>query len=288
MNCTVCGSPQIEIKFNLTGEQQILCCLSCGVEFLFPQMNDEALTKLYSENYYKAWGIQGDQENETIRQMKIATFNLRLDLISKHIKKGKVLDVGCATGYFLDAAKERGFEPYGVELSEYSSTIAKKKFGNDSVFKGTLEECNFPEKQFDVIAMSDLIEHVRVPVETLSKAATLLKNDGVIMIMTPDTRSISHNIMSKRWTHYKQEHLFYFSHESMQYIANRSGMTIVHFEKAKKALNLTYLHTQFNVYKHWMFTPAVNFLHAILPKRMRTKNFYFSIGEMVVILKKVN
>ena len=286
MDCCICKSTHIEIEFNLTAEQQILCCLNCGVEFLFPQLNDDELKKLYSENYYKAWGIKGEEENEATKQMKISTFRLRLNLIKKYITKGKILDVGCATGYFLEAAQENGFESYGVEFSEYSSSIAKKKFGDNNVFFGTLEQCNFEDKSFDVITMSDLIEHVRTPAQTLSKAAALLKDDGVIMIMTPDTKTLSNNVMGKRWTHYKQEHFFYFDHSSISYVANLCGLNVVHYERSKKALNIHYLHTQFNVYKHWLFTPLINTLNFFLSKKLAAKNFYFSIGEMVVILKK--
>jgi len=286
MDCIVCGSPQVEIKFDLMPERQILCCLKCGVEYLYPQLDDAELKKLYSENYYKAWGVQGTQENESTKQMKIATFELRLSLIRNYVTAGKVLDVGCATGYFLEAAKEKGFQPYGVEFSEYSSRIAKDKFGAENVFFGTLEQCSFPPKMFDVIAMSDLIEHVRIPAQTLSKAAELLKDDGVIMIMTPDTKTVSNNLMGRRWTHYKLEHFFYFSHGSMSYLAGKCNLHIVHYEKSKKALNIEYLHTQYRVYKHWLLTPVVNLLHALLPEKIRKKNFYFSIGEMVVILKK--
>ena len=286
MDCSICTSTKVEIKFNMTERHQVLSCLNCGVEFLFPQLNDADLSKLYSENYYKAWGIQGETENEVTKEMKTATFRLRLDLISKYVKSGKVLDVGCATGYFLEEARARGYAPYGVEFSSYSSAIAKKKFGAENVFTGILEDCTFENKSFDVIAMSDLIEHVRVPRETLSKATQLLKDDGVIMIMTPDTKSLSHNLMGKRWTHYKLEHFYCFDHASISYVADQCGLDVAHYEHSKKALTINYLHTQFNVYKHWLLTPLINFSHFILPKKITARNFYFSIGEMVVILKK--
>ena len=134
--------------------------------------------------------------------------------------------------------------------------------------------------------MSDLIEHVRIPAQTLSKAAALLKDDGVVMIMTPDTKTLSNNLMGKRWTHYKLEHFFYFSHSSITYLAEHCGLTIVHYERSQKALNINYLHTQFNVYKHWILTPFINLVHFLLPEKLAAKNFHFSIGEMVVILKK--
>ncbi len=286
MVCPICSSKQTEIKFNLTDEHQVLCCINCGVEFLFPQLNDNELKKLYSENYYVSWGISGKHENESTKQMKTATFHLRLNRIKQYIPSGKILDVGCATGYFLEAAQQIGFEPYGVEFSEYSSSIAKKKFGEQKIFSGTLEESNFPDSAFDVITMFDLIEHVCIPEQTLTKAASLLNKNGIIAIMTPDTKTISNNLMGKRWTHYKLEHFFYFSRSSINYIANRCGLDVVHYERGKKALNINYLYTQLNIYKHWLLTPLINIIHTLLPAKLTARNFYFSIGEMVVIIKK--
>ena len=288
MVCRVCNSKEIEVKFQITKERKIFNCLKCGTEFLFPQLHDSELKVLYSENYYHAWGIQGEEENQTTRQMKMATFRLRLNLICKFIKKGKILDVGCATGYFLEEAKIRGFEPFGVEFSEYSAAISKNKIGHNNIFCGILEECSFPEKSFEVIAMSDLIEHLRNPRQTLLKAAALLKDGGIIMLVTPDTKTISRVFMGKRWTHYKPEHFFYFNFPSISYIAKQCGLSAVHYEKAKKALTLDYLHTQFNVYKHWLFTPVVNIIHKILPATFTAHKFNFSFGEMVVILQKTN
>ena len=91
MNCTICESRHVDIKFNITAEKQVCSCLDCGVEFLFPQLDDSDLKKLYSENYYLAWGVSGNGENESTKKMKCATFELRLALISKYIQSGNNL-----------------------------------------------------------------------------------------------------------------------------------------------------------------------------------------------------
>jgi 2-polyprenyl-3-methyl-5-hydroxy-6-metoxy-1,4-benzoquinol methylase len=286
MNCSICGYDHFRKKFDCDTDRKIFICLNCKVQFLHPQLNDDELSRLYAENYYLAWGVQGTDENKSTRLMKMETFRLRLSLIRKFVGSGKVLDVGCATGYFLEEAREQGFDAYGVEFSEYSSQIAKKLFGEDHVFKGTLEQSEFANDMFDVISMSDLIEHVKSPVDTLSKASKLLKDDGVIMIMTPDSGSLSNKLMGRRWSHYKLEHFFYFDEVSMKVLAEKCNLRLVHEEKSKKALNIDYLYTQFRVYQHWLFTPLFSILHFILPEKICSLNFYISLGEMVVILKK--
>jgi SAM-dependent methyltransferase len=286
MDCPICYSTIIATKHAMGNERSVLQCGQCSTEFLFPQLDDEALQQLYSESYYAAWGLKGDGDNEATRQMKMATFGLRLNLLARLGKQGRLLDVGCATGYLLEAAQARGWAPYGVEYAAWAATIAQKKFGREAIFNGTLEECSFPENFFDAIVMSDLIEHVRRPQETLLKARKLLKEEGLLLIVTPDTAAVSHHLMGKRWTHYKPEHFFYFNRRSFQYLANKGGWEIIHYEKAAKALNIGYFHTQFNVYPHWLLTPLVNTIHALLPRGAGRRNFFLSIGEMVLVLRK--
>lgn len=286
MTCKLCGSSEAHHQFNLTEKLGIFSCKKCQVLFMEPQLSDEEITLLYSEEYYKSWGISGTSENEVSKQMKIDTFLLRLKEIQKYVKKGKVLDVGCATGFFLEAAKKLGYEPFGIELSEYSSSLAKNKFGASVIFHGKLEDCDFSPETFDVITMFDLIEHVRVPAETLALATRLLKPGGIIMITTPDNKSLSKKVMGKKWTHYKKEHFYYFNLHSLNYIAEKNKLDLIGSENSEKALNIDYLHTQLNVYKHWLFTPFINLLHKVLPGKITAKNFRITIGEITVILQK--
>jgi 2-polyprenyl-3-methyl-5-hydroxy-6-metoxy-1,4-benzoquinol methylase len=285
MICKLCQSSGVAHKFNLTPQLEIFSCTNCEVQFMSPQLNDEELTELYSETYYKSWGIQGDSENESAKQMKIATFLLRLKKIKEYVASGKVLDVGCATGFFLEAARDLGYETYGVELSEYSSQIAKKKFGNGNIVNGTLENATFQSGLFNVISMFDLIEHVRVPLDVIKKAGTFLDKEGIIIITTPDTGSLSHKLMRSKWTHYKKEHFYYFNLQALKILAEQANMRIVYQESSKKALNIDYLHTQLNVYRHWLFTPLINIVYIILPSKLTRCNFHISIGEITVILK---
>jgi SAM-dependent methyltransferase len=287
MICKICGSREAHRKFNLTNELEIFSCSDCQVLFMDPQLSDDEIAVFYSESYYKSWGITGDKENQVSKQMKMDTFLLRLKQIQKYISSGKLLDIGCATGFCLEAAKTLGYEPYGIELSEYSSRIAKKKFGNETVFNGKLEDCNFKPEMFDVITMFDLIEHVRTPAQTLGRAADLLKPDGIIMITTPDNKSLSRKFMGKKWTHYKKEHFYYFDFQSLNYIAAKNNLEIIHSDHSKKALNIDYLHTQLNVYKHWLLTPVINIAHAVLPRSLTKKNFHLAIGEITIVLKKM-
>ncbi|MDQ7772364.1 MAG: class I SAM-dependent methyltransferase [Elusimicrobiales bacterium] len=284
MNCPVCGSGPLK-KGRPLGSGALHACQSCTARFISPQPTDAELKDIYGEGYYGSWGLAGGREHEALKAMKTATFGLRLDLISRYRAGGNILDVGCATGFFMEAAEKRGFRAYGVEISDYSSAAAREKFGGERVHHGVIEDCPFPDGHFDVIAMSDLLEHVRDPLRALSAARRLLRNDGAIMIMTPDTDSLTARIMGRRWTHYKPEHLFYFNRRSLSLLAEKCGFEAVHFAAAKKAMNLEYLRTQFAAYPHPLLTPASALLAGMLPSGMRSGNFFLTMGEMTAVLR---
>jgi SAM-dependent methyltransferase len=284
--CAMCKSNDIAPLFGIRDNPAFTLygCKACKTRFVHPQPDDDFLRQLYSERYYEAWGYQDDAES--LRTMKLATFGSRLRLIRQYKKGGAILDVGCATGFFLEAACSAGFEPFGVELSEYSAKIAGDKFGEQAIFNGVLEKSPFGRKSFDVVTMFDLLEHVRDPMSVLKKTSELLKDDGIVAIMTPDTDSLTHRLMGKKWTHYKIEHLFYFNRKSIRELAGRCGFSVVHREPARKALNLAYLYYQFQVYRHWFLTPLTRLLYTLLPGKLLRANFTISIGEMIVCLQK--
>ncbi|KLI37564.1 methyltransferase, partial [Brachyspira hyodysenteriae] len=90
-----------------------------------------------------------------------------------YCNKGNILDIGCSTDILLEEAKKLGFEPYGLEISEYASNIAKKRIGEDRIYNGTLDTYQL-DKKFDVITMIDVIEHFRNPIEILKIAKEIL------------------------------------------------------------------------------------------------------------------
>ena len=288
MSCPLCKHADCRKIFVLrqSPTPAVCRCPGCGGEFLVPQPSDEALAKLYSASYYDAWGLRDPGMARSVEAMKLATFRLRIALIRRFVPAGRILDVGCATGYFLQAAMEAGFEAHGVEFSPYSAAIAQERFGTDRVFHGVLEESPHAPGSLDVMAMSDLLEHVRDPLATLTYAAGLLRPEGVLMVMTPDTGSFTRKVLGFRWTHYKPEHLFYFNRKSMENLAALAGLRVVHQEPAIKFLNLAYFNHQFRIYPNALFTPVFSLLGRLLPAALLRRNLPLTIGEGIWVLEK--
>jgi 2-polyprenyl-3-methyl-5-hydroxy-6-metoxy-1,4-benzoquinol methylase len=284
--CNVCGSiksRRVQSHIRGTEFDVYRCAGDCGVEFLSPQPTWEQIRAIYDASYYKAWGM-AEGEVTQIGQMKRHTFARCLRQTKRYVPGGKILDVGTASGFFLEVAQAGGFEPFGVEVSEYSGNLAAEKFGRERIHIGTLESAPFAAGTFNAVAMSDLIEHVSSPVETLTSAARLLRPGGVLLVMTPNRASLTHALMGKNWTHYKLEHLFYFDHRSLSHAARKSGLEIVYFRPAVKTLTLRYVHSQFATYRHWLLTPLVNAAHRLTAAQ--DWPLPVIIGEFVAVLRK--
>lgn len=286
MFCTICGSGKIIESFNI-GESVLYKCNNCEVEFLHPQPSAKKLKDIYEKEYYNSWGLN-DKSFSITREMKYSTGIKHLKEIHNIQSSGMLLDIGCAFGFFLEAARNKGFDAYGVEFSSYSSAFAKKSIGDERIYNGILEESPFTNELFNVITMFDLIEHAPSPKETLRKAAQMLAPKGIIVLSTPNSGSFSRFLMKKKWIHYKEEHLFYFNKKSIKFLADELNLHVVKAKAFKKVFYLSYVLHQFEIYKHIFLTPVFRILNNILPKFFLKKPFSLSIGEMFVVLRKAS
>ncbi len=285
MECLICQSKnlkQIEItKISRIGHR----CDNCSFIFLWPQPTPKEIEDIYKKSYYKSWGVfTGMEKTETII-LKKEISNRFLNKIMLRKNSGKILDIGSAFGYFMDKAVERGFDAYGVELSNFSSAIAKKRFGS-KVFNGKLENARFPDGYFDIITMFDLIEHIPEPVEFMKEVKRIIKPGGFIAITTPDTSSPSFKLLGYgQWFHWKFEHLSYFNKKSIKELSKQTGFSLVEKKRAYKTMSFQYIFDQFRIFPQPIIGSFVNLLNKVISKSIRHKTFPISGGEMFIILK---
>src|SRR3989338_2640527 len=165
-------------EMNPEKPDKIVQCMGCGLVYAI--LSKESFDDI-KRNYADM------QDDEYVREEKGRRAQARIVLskILKFKKTGRLLDVGCGPGLFLDEAKRQGWEVAGVDFSSWAKTYAKEKFGIE-IFQGPLEEAQFTGRSFDVIVMNDVIEHLEDPQLALKEIRRVLKNDGIVYISTPE------------------------------------------------------------------------------------------------------
>jgi 2-polyprenyl-3-methyl-5-hydroxy-6-metoxy-1,4-benzoquinol methylase len=204
---------------------------------------------IYDAEYFEG-GDQGfgyvDYDRDKLAM--VSTFDRYLDRIdAAQTSRGRLLDVGAATGFFLDLARKRGWQVTGVEPSAHAAAMGRAK-GID-VTTGILDDCDFPENSFDAITLWDVIEHVPEPMSTLRKVNRLLKPSGVLAINTPDSSSLVATLMGMKWhLIVPPEHLNLFHKKSLRRAVEASSFTILSEEKVGKRFTIQYVVQMLN---HW-------------------------------------
>jgi 2-polyprenyl-3-methyl-5-hydroxy-6-metoxy-1,4-benzoquinol methylase len=286
IDCDSCGAREAHGLFQKSGDSYVRCG-RCGLVYIDPQPTDAELSEIYGEHYYDAWGSGVAAEH--VATLKRRTFALMLARMARRsgVSRGKLLDLGCATGFLLDVARDQGYEPFGIELNPYSAKQAQGRFGADHVHCGTTDDHPFAQGSFDVVVMSDLLEHVRSPRKLLDQTRALLRPGGVVVVVAPNVGGLSSKVLRQGWTDYKREHLFYFDKRTLAEALAKAGMQVMEIRSFPKFLDLAYVDQQLQTYPTPLFTPLVRAMRKVVPGALARRPFPIFAGSMMAIAKLV-
>src|SRR5581483_1211248 len=179
VDCRICGSFRSSEYLQGRG-YRIVECLDCGLRYVNPQPTNRELQEFYAGfDLESTW--RGDGEERFDRSMR--------DFVLRFRESGSVLDVGSSRGNFLIAMRGAGFSVYGVEPSPKNSEFARSANGIDS-YTGTIEEflAAPTRRNFDVVTVLNVIEHVPDPKQVLTGLRELMVNGGLLILGVPDSR----------------------------------------------------------------------------------------------------
>lgn len=221
-NCPVCDSSKYIFIFNKSGGTYVKC-RNCTMVFVNPVFKEDALEKYYiGLNTGQAEVVQNESEfyNEI--------YTKGLNTIFKLVNKGKILDVGCSSGFFLNIAKKRGFDTYGIELGEIEAEMCRKE--GHTLYTKKLEDLNLDIK-FDVITLWDVFEHLPDGKEQLEIFKSKLSPKGVIFMQIPSSDALAAKVLQQRCNMYDGvEHANLYNPQTIRLIAQKTGLTIKHLE----------------------------------------------------------
>ena len=190
----------------------IVRCEDCGLVFTNPVPD---LRDAYKDVIDPIYVASEKQRRETARHV--------LQAIRQHVPEGgRLLDVGCNTGLFLDEAAQF-FKVEGVELSQWAAAEAAKRH---LVHALPISELAFGG-EFDVVTLFGVVEHFDDPMRELQAIARVLKPGGIFVIYTGDVDAWLPRLLGKRWWWFQGMHLFYFSLRTLSKMLQRAGFDVV-------------------------------------------------------------
>ena len=254
ISCPLCKSPKYKLLYKKT-YSRIVKCEHCSLIYTNPRLKSQYLKHLYTKSYFQNTNSSHfGYENYLGDKIKIIkTFSKRLKQIEKFIPRGSLLDVGCATGFFLKVAYDNKWKVEGLEISKYAANIARSQLGFNIYEKG-LQEPKILGKKYTLITLWDVIEHFYDPKKELQSIHTLLKKDGLLVISTPDVGSIPSLISGHRWVGYKlsDEHLMYFSEKTIKLLLKGTGFEVIKITHVGKHVSMTMLADRISLYNKFM------------------------------------
>lgn len=289
MVCPICGSAKLKrqkIETQEAGQggiQELFTCQNCTV--LFDAEHERDRSEVYVADY-AAWG--GDGENQEVAASKRKAFKEQLKILTQHLKPQglKLLDVGTANGYLLEVARALGFEVYGTEISPSSLAIAQSKFPG-RISEGALEKQNFETESLDVVTLTDVLEHLNDPQQTMAEIKRLLRPGGWLLIISPNNDSWTRQIFKRSWFQYKAEHLFYFNRKSLVRLLEQNNFQLKEFKNNHKYFSLAYYNAYFRKYSFGFLGKMFLIIYPRLPRFVQSFSFSNPVtGEFLALAQK--
>lgn len=218
-------------RYGLTWDLSV--CADCGHIFADPCPTPTFIGSLYGALEDPLYEEEAEGRAMNFRRVLAQLERLRPE-------KGRLFDVGAATGILMNLARERGWEVDGVEPSAWAVAFARDRYGL-AVREGVFETAAVPPVSVDVVTMIDLIEHTARPYDAVRRAAEVLRPDGLLCVVTPDIRSAAARLAGRTWWHLRPAHLAYFTRGSLDALFRRTGFTVVHRRSYRWTFSARYL-----------------------------------------------
>ena len=221
VQCNLCTGRDEELRFEING-YNIVRCRECGLVYTNPRPHGGEQA-IYGEEH----PCYSMKPKRSIRK-----FRGYVRRVERFVKGGDLLDVGCATGEFLLAARASGWRVTGLDVSEYATNYAREKHGLP-VITGCMQDADLPPESFDVITLWATIEHMRDPKGDLKSLALSLRPGGLIVVYTGNISGLRPAAEGAKWPLLTPpEHLYFFSLRTLCQMLDQCGFDILRTETA--------------------------------------------------------
>ena len=225
--CPACGH-MVDHRLRFRANNcDILQCSSCSLGRAETPGFDPAA--YYTADYFSGHHADGYADYLGAEPVLRREFARSVDFIRRYRRGGRLLELGCAYGFFLMEAA-RHFEAAGIELAAEAAAHGRRAGLN--VLQGTADEAKLRQiGPADVIVLLDVIEHLPDPRETLALCRRHLNPGGIIVITTGDFGSLAARLTGTRWRLMTPpQHLWFFTRQSMHRLAAGLGLAVEHLD----------------------------------------------------------
>ena len=227
--CGLCGGTEGRWLFRHEAPDSrgysVAQCRECSLSVVHPLPAATTIPEFYGDVYYGEENAKFGAVTETF----VFLFRLaRLRAIRKMgIRRGNILDIGCARGLFLQTLERVGHTAHGTELTADSAQAARAKIGEDRIRVGAVEHCGFDAGQFDAITAWQVFEHLLDPGATLDECHRLLRPGGALLFSVPNIESWQARWSREEWFHLDvPRHLFHFGPDTLSAMLKKHGFAV--------------------------------------------------------------
>ncbi|HUK89744.1 MAG TPA: class I SAM-dependent methyltransferase [Blastocatellia bacterium] len=223
--CDLCGEPSARELYNATdrlGKSEapftIAACNGCGVLRTLPEMTDEELAQFYPSDY---WGNQVEPDDAWIRSSQRDKGKF---LRASGLGSGRILDVGCGSGWFLRVLDSNAWDRFGIENGREAKAIAEQALGRDRVFPDWPPAPHFSQGYFDVVTFWSALEHMNQPRASLEAARRIIKPGGTLIVQLPNAGGYQARVFKGNWFALDApRHRYHFSLEALNRLMKETG-----------------------------------------------------------------
>ncbi|MCS6805701.1 MAG: class I SAM-dependent methyltransferase [Acidobacteriota bacterium] len=202
----------------------------------------------------------------------------RLRRLQRFIRHGRLLEIGCATGEFLQLAAQAGFQVAGVEPDPQTSALARDRHRLD-VTTGTLPEAAYPANRFDVVVMLHVLEHLDSPRQTLHEVHRLLNSGGILLIETPNIQTIWFRLLKTRWRQLIPDHYFFFTPHTLSRLLELTGFRPLQITSVGKPMSVRLFTDRLRRMSPPLGKILTHLIHAL---RLQDRTLHLNLGDIML------
>jgi SAM-dependent methyltransferase len=224
IDCPLCGGADHKRLFEKQGFTFVRCA-DCRLVFVNPQVRENVVLSEYrtAETNDLWFDVLTSERQLALDREKFADI---LDLLEPYKGEGRLLDVGCSIGLFLDLARSRGWDGVGIEFAPRALAYAREQYGLE-VLDVPLEEAGFEDESFDAVGLLSVLEHTNEPRRMLGDVARVLRPGGAVYVVVPNVESLACRVLHERARTFDgRNHLVYFSPATLRDCFDRSGFDV--------------------------------------------------------------